>query len=96
MDLDGDGDLDIVVVSANNDWDNPAAPSLAWLENNGRQQFTLHTLASSPTHLITLAAADMNGDGRPDLVAGGMHISRPYNRMGRITLWTNNGAPQKR
>jgi len=96
VDLDGDGDLDIVVVSANNDWDNPAAPSLAWLENNGRQQFTLHTLASSPTHLITLAAADMNGDGRPDLVAGGMHISRPYNRMGRITLWTNNGAPQTR
>jgi hypothetical protein len=91
VDLDGDGDLDVVVVSSNNDWDNPMAPSLVWLENNGRQQFTSHTIATSPTHLITLAAGDLNKDGKPDLVAAGMHISRPYTRMGRITLWTNGG-----
>jgi len=95
-DLDGDGDLDVAVASANNDWDNPAAPSLVWLENNGRQQFTAHAIASAPTHLITLAVGDMNRDGKPDLVAGGMHISRPFTRMGRITLWTNNAAPTKR
>jgi hypothetical protein len=95
-DLDGDGDLDVAVVSANNDWDNPAAPSLVWLENNGRQQFAAHAIASAPTHLITLAVGDMNRDGTPDLVAGGMHISRPFTRMGRITLWTNNAAPTKR
>ncbi len=95
VDLDGDGDLDIVVVSANNDWDNPVAPSLVWLENDGRQRFTMRTIASSPTHLITLAAGDLNGDGRPDLVAGGMHISRPYDCMRRITAWINDG-PAKR
>ncbi len=95
-DIDGDGDLDIVVVSANNDWDNPSAPSLVWLENNGRQQFTLHAIASSPTHLMTLAAGDLDKDGRPDLVAGGMHISRPYDRMGRITKWTNHGPAAAR
>ena len=33
------------------------------------------TIAHSPTHLITLAAADLDGDGTPDLVTGGMHIS---------------------
>ena len=82
-DLDGDGDLDVVVASANNDWDNPTAPSLVWLENNGRMQFTKHTIASSPTHLITLAVGDLDGNGIPDIVAGGMHINRPYSRMGR-------------
>ena len=41
-DLDGDGDLDVVVVSAYNDWDDPAAQSLVWLENDGRMRFTMH------------------------------------------------------
>jgi hypothetical protein len=91
-DIDGDGDLDIVVVSAYNNWSDPAARSLVWLENNGRMQFTMHDIASSPTHLITLAIGDLDGDGKPDLVTGGMHISRPYDRMSRITLWSNHGA----
>ena len=91
-DIDGDGDLDIVVASANNDWDNPNAPSLVWLENNGRMQFIKHTIASSPTHLITLAIGDLDGNGTPDIVAGGMHINRPYSRMGRVTAWINHGA----
>ena len=88
-DFDGDGDMDIVVVSAYNDWSRPEARSLAWLENDGRMNFTLRGLASSPTHLITVAAGDLTGDGGPDLVTGGLHVSRPYDRMSRVTLWTN-------
>jgi hypothetical protein len=26
-----------------------------------------------------------------DVITGGMHTYPPYDRMGRITLWTNNG-----
>jgi hypothetical protein len=91
VDLDDDGDLDIAVVTANNDWNDPKAPSLVWLENDGSMQFGMHAVAANPTHLMTLAAGDLDGDGRPDLVAGGMHISRPYDRIGRITAWMNRG-----
>ena len=94
FDADQDGDIDVAVVSAYNAWSDPAALSLIWLENNGRQQFTTHAVAHSPTHLITLAAADLDGNGAPDFVTGGMHISAPYDRISRVMLWTNRGKAQ--
>jgi hypothetical protein len=35
--------------------------------------------------------ADFNNDGQMDFVTGGMHAYPPYDRMGRVTLWMNNG-----
>ncbi len=91
-DLDGDGDQDAVLVSMVNHWDEPDAPSLVWLENDGAQQFTQHTIATDPIMLVTAACGDVDGDDRLDVVAGGLHVYPPFDRAGRINLWLNAGA----
>jgi len=91
-DIDNDGDIDLFVVSAFNLWDNPESQSFIWLENTGNMQFKKHNIANSPTHLITLESGDINNDGFTDFVTGGMQTYPPYDSMGRITLWMNNGV----
>jgi hypothetical protein len=96
VDVEGDGDLDVLLVTLGNDWDDPAAASLLWLENDGKMAFTLHGVASAPTHLQTLAVGELDGDGKPDVATGGMHISRPYDRLGRVTGWLSGAAAPTR
>lgn len=90
-DMDNDKDLDLLVVSAFNLWDLPESNSFIWLENSGDMQFTMHEISKNPTHLLTCEAGDFNHDGLMDVITGGMHTYPPYDRMGRITLWSNNG-----
>lgn len=84
-DLDGDGDLDLVVSSLYPAWDLHGFPSLIWLENDGRQQFTARVLLDTPQCIPSLVVGDFDGDGLPDILVGGMHLSGPTDRMGRIT-----------
>ncbi len=91
-DIDHDGDLDLFVVSSFNFWEKPESQSFIWLENTGNMQFTKHDIANTPTHLLTLGLGDFNNDGLMDMVTGGMHTYPPFDRMGRITLWINNGS----
>ncbi|KXK52108.1 MAG: FG-GAP repeat protein [Chlorobi bacterium OLB7] len=81
-DLDGDGDTDVVASSLFNDWSDPHRASLIWLENNGKQKFTGHGIATAPTHLLTIAIGDLNNDRLPDIVGGGMHPVPPVRPAG--------------
>ena len=91
-DLDGDGDLDLAAVSMFNDWDRPGAASVIWLENDGNQSFTPWQIADTPIQLATVACGDLNADGRDDIVAGGLHLLPPFERMGEITAWLSDAT----
>lgn len=90
MDVDSDGDLDVVVTSMFNDWENPNAKSIIWLENNGEMQFARRDITGTPTHIQTAIEADFNGDGKIDFITGGMYTDPPYEHMERILLWSNH------
>ncbi len=90
-DMDNDKDIDLIAVSAFNIWENPESNSFIWIENAGDMQFIKHEISRDPTHLLTCEPGDFNNDGLMDVITGGMHAYPPFDRMGRITLWTNNG-----
>lgn len=91
-DLDDDGDLDIVLASMANDWSNPAAASIVWLENDGHQRFTTWQIASAPINVVCIDTGDVDGDGRADVVAGSLNLRGPFERIGGVSLWLNAGA----
>jgi hypothetical protein len=86
-DIDRDGDLDILSVSAFNDWENPKAESLVWFRNNGDRGFTKVTLAYEPIQLLTIDFADFDGDGTGEIVSGCFPSFPPYDRTSRFTIW---------
>lgn len=92
-DLDGDGHRDVVLVSMVNQWQKPGNPSIVWLKNDGRQNFTVWRIADRPTHLTTVACGDLNGDGRDDIVAGVLKKMLGHtDRDGRVAAWITGGG----
>ena len=76
----------MTVSAFNNSLDASAVTMTAWL-NDGHENFTPVALAHSPTQLMTVAAGDLDGNGVPVLVTGGLHAYPPYSHMSRVTLW---------
>jgi hypothetical protein len=73
VDLDGDGDLDIVLTNGDSFDDDIVKPyhAIQWLENVGGLQFRPHHLAGMPG-VHRAMAADLDGDGDLDIVAGAL------------------------
>jgi hypothetical protein len=92
-DLDADGDRDVVLVSMFNNWIDARNASVVWLENNGSQQFRTWQIDTQPTHRVTVAVGDLDGDGHPDIVTGGLHVAGPFDRLGAVTAWFNRERP---
>ncbi len=77
--LTGDGDLDVVVTTAT---------GFAVLLGNGNGTFQAPQYFTSPGYPAELAVADMNMDGKQDIVAD----FESYNRPGLLEIYLGNGA----
>ena len=68
-DFDGDGDLDIACIAYFADFKGQPDEGFVYLENRGDGQFMPHTVAAARCgRWITMDVADIDGDGRPDIL----------------------------
>ncbi len=87
-DFNGDGHNDVVLACMFNDYMRPGSASVVLLENDGHQNFTAKMISDQPVYLATIAAGDLDGDGKPDIVAGSANMPDPRPEpFGRLTAW---------
>ena len=55
VDVDGDGDMDVLSASRSDD-------KIAWYENDGSESFTEHVISTSADNAYSVNAADVDGD----------------------------------
>ncbi|WP_421878955.1 FG-GAP-like repeat-containing protein [Marinoscillum sp.] len=68
VDMDQDGDIDLVTVRQNG--------NVLWHENDGSESFTAHEVTSDVRSWYMFTLADVNGDGFIDIITG--VSNRPY------------------
>jgi hypothetical protein len=99
FDANGDGHLDLYVVSGGNEFTaNDDALQDRLYVNDGRGNFrrdagALPAMFESGS---SVAAGDFNGDGRPDLFVGRRAVARAYGKSPRSYLLQNDGQGQFR
>ncbi|KAH8097410.1 hypothetical protein JL720_301 [Aureococcus anophagefferens] len=62
IDVDGDGDVDVLSGSYNDD-------TVAWYENDSSQSFTDHQITESANSVMSVFAIDVDGDGNVDALS---------------------------
>jgi hypothetical protein len=62
VDVDGDGDIDVLSASFNDD-------RIAWYENDGNEAFMAHTISTAANGAAGVFAADVDGDGDTDVLS---------------------------
>ena len=62
VDLDGDGDIDVLSASYEDD-------KIAWYENDGSESFTARTITTSADGAYSVYAVDLDGDGDMDVLS---------------------------
>ncbi|MBS1529384.1 MAG: VCBS repeat-containing protein [Bacteroidetes bacterium] len=70
-DFDGDGDLDIATIAFFADMKNKPAEEFIYFEQDGPMSFKPHAVpVSKYGRWMCMEVADMNGDGKPDILLG--------------------------
>jgi hypothetical protein len=103
-DFDGDGDLDLAVIAYFADYIRQPDEGFVYLENEGRMRFKPYTVpAARVGRWLTMAAGDVDGDGRTDLVLGNFSLGPALNKGGNdwrkgpsVLLLKNLGLTKKK
>ena len=91
VDLDGDGDLDVVASSWLPELEEAKRrkmklPGIVWYEQVSRGEFRPHVLLDDACDHATLDVGDIDGDGLADVVAGGVWLGKPPTDREPVTV----------
>ena len=92
VDMDADGDLDLVMSLGMTFTGNPSTEQVVWYENDGRPArgvWKKHLIADGYTGSFEACAADMDGDKDVDVVA------TAWGKDGKVAWFENTGTPRK-
>jgi hypothetical protein len=84
-DMNKDGKPDVIALA-------DGLSELVWYENPGWQR---HVIVSGRSHMINLAAADVDGDGIPELLLADGFDMNPAASAGNVWLLHHKGDPRE-